>query len=143
MISLHLVCPHCQTINRLKAERLNQNPHCGQCQQTLFTGHPLELTSQNFQKNLARNDIPVVIDFWAAWCGPCKMMAPAFAQAANTIEPLVRFAKLNTEIEPGIAGQFNIRSIPTMILFKNSQEIARQSGAMNATEIIRWIKMHL
>jgi thioredoxin 2 len=143
MNSLHLVCPHCQTINRLIAERLNQNPHCGQCKQTLFTGPPMELTSQDFQKQIARNDIPVVIDFWAAWCGPCKIMAPAFAQAANTIEPLVRFAKLNTETEPGIAGQFNIRSIPTMILFKNSQEIARQSGAMNATEIIRWIKMHL
>lgn len=113
MSTLHIVCPHCHTINRLSAEPLTRHPHCGQCKEPLFTGHPLELTDRSFQQHIARNDIPVVVDFWAAWCGPCKMMAPAYAQAAVTLEPKVRLAKLNTEQEQGVAAQFNIRSIPT------------------------------
>lgn len=143
MSLLHIVCPHCHTVNRIPSERLAQHPRCGKCKQALFTGQPLDLTGANFQQHISRNDIPVVVDFWAAWCGPCKMMAPAYAQAAASLEPRVRFAKLDTEREQGIAGQFNIRSIPTLILFKGGREIARQSGAMNAGDIARWINSHI
>ena len=143
MSTLHLVCPHCHAINRIPSERLAQHPLCGQCKGALFSGHPVELQSDYFQRHLSRNDIPVVVDFWAAWCGPCKMMAPAYAQAAAKLEPRARLAKLNTEQEQGIAGQFNIRSIPTLIIFKGGKEIARQSGAMSAADIIRWVSGYL
>jgi thioredoxin 2 len=103
----------------------------------------LELTGRSFQQHIARNDIPVAVDFWAAWCGPCKMMAPSFAQATGTLEPKVRLAKVNTEQEQGIAAQFNIRSIPTLVIFKAGREIARMSGAMSATDIVRWIDSHI
>lgn len=139
MNTLHIVCPHCQTVNRIPAKRLSQNPRCGQCKQALFTGHPLDLTSQNFQQHITRNDIPLVVDFWAAWCGPCKMMAPAYAQAVAKLEPKVRLAKLNTEEEQNIAAQFNIRSIPTLVIFKAGREIARNAGAMNTADIVRWV----
>lgn len=143
MSTLHIVCPHCHKVNRLSFERLNQHPRCGQCRGDLFTGHPLELTSQNFKQHIGRNDIPVVVDFWADWCGPCKMMAPSYAQAAVTLEPKVRLAKLNTEQEQAIAAQFDIRSIPTLIIFKSGREIARQSGAMSTTDIVRWVNNSL
>jgi thioredoxin 2 len=143
MSNQHIVCPHCQTVNRIPSERLGQHPRCGQCKEPLFTGHPAELTGSAFQQHIARNDIPVVVDFWAAWCGPCKMMAPAYAQAAAALEPKVRLAKLNTEQDQAIAAKFDIRSIPTLIIFKSGREIARQSGALSTTEIIRWINSHI
>lgn len=143
MSTLHIVCPHCQAINRIPSERLKQHPRCGKCKESLFYGKPLELTASSFQQHISRNDIPVVVDFWAAWCGPCKMMAPAFAQAAVSLEPRVRLAKLNTEQEQGVAAQFNIRSIPTLIIFKGGREIARQAGAMSAADITRWISSHV
>jgi len=143
MDALHIVCPVCHTVNRIPSGRLAQQPRCGKCKHALFTGHPLELTSGHFQQHIARNDIPVVVDFWADWCGPCKMMAPAYAQAAANLEPKVRFAKLNTEQEQDIAAQYHIRSIPTLIMFKAGREIARQSGAMQAGEIVRWGNGHL
>lgn len=143
MSTLHIVCPHCQSVNRIPSERLAQHPRCGKCKEALFGGHPVELTASSFQQHISRNDIPVVVDFWAAWCGPCKMMAPAFAQAAVSLEPRVRLAKLNTEQEQGIAAQYNIRSIPTLIIFKGGHEIARQAGAMSAADIARWISSHI
>ena len=143
MNTLHLVCPHCHAINRIPSERLAQHPRCGQCKGALFSGHPVELKDEDFQRHITRNDIPVVVDFWAAWCGPCKMMAPAYAQAAVKLEPRARLAKLNTEHEQGIAGQFNIRNIPTLIIFKGGNEIARQSGAMSAADIIQWVSRYL
>jgi len=114
------------------------HPVCGRCKKPLFSQHPIELTATTFARHISRNDIPVLVDFWAPWCGPCKMMAPAFVQAAEQLAPRIRLAKVNTEIEQTLAGQYNIRSIPTLVLFKNGKEVARQAGAMSKADIIRW-----
>jgi thioredoxin 2 len=140
--ALHLVCPHCNTINRIPVARLNESPNCGQCHQGLFTGHPLELTAANFRRHIEQNEIPVVVDFWAPWCGPCLSMAPEYAQAARDLEPQVRLAKLNTETAPNLASEFAIRSIPSMVIFKGGREIARHSGAIGKAEILRWVRSH-
>lgn len=141
--ALHLVCPHCGAVNRLPEERLAQGPKCGQCHQALFTGHPIALTSASFPAHIDRNDIPLVVDFWAPWCGPCLAMAPQFAQAAGLLEPRVRLAKIDTQSEPQLGAQFAIRSIPTMVLFKGGREVARQSGALGAADIVRWVQSRL
>ena len=141
--NLHIVCPGCNAVNRIPQLRLTDQPKCGKCHHALFGGHPLELTASNFQKHIRRNDIPLLVDFWAPWCGPCKMMAPAFEQAAAQLEPRVRVAKLNTENEQAIGAQFGIRSIPTLALFRGGRELARQAGAMGRADIIRWVESHL
>jgi len=141
--SLHVVCPHCSAVNRIFRQKLKDAPNCGQCKQPLFNGEPLELSTANFDRYLSRNDLPVVVDFWAPWCGPCRHMAPNFHQSAIDLEPNVRLAKVDTEAEQQLAARFNIRSIPTLAIFKNGREIARQSGALDLGSLKRWIQAHL
>ncbi len=107
-------------------------------QKHLFSAEPVELTTETFRRQLEHSGIPVLVDFWAPWCGPCKMMAAQFQQAAKLLEPRVRLAKVNTEAEPKLASQHTVRSIPTLVIFKDGREVARQPGAMSAQDIVRW-----
>ena len=132
-------CQHCNAKNRLPSDRLGDNPKCGKCKSPIFSGKALELSSANVAAVLNHNDLPVLVDCWADWCGPCKSFAPVFTQAATELEPKLRFAKLNTEKEQGIAGRWQIRSIPTLILFKAGKEVARQSGAMSLAQLKQWL----
>jgi len=137
---LHVVCAHCDTTNRVLHERLGAGAKCGKCGAALLDGTPFDLSGARFDRHLAGNDLPLVVDFWAPWCGPCRMMAPAYAQAAARLAPGVRLAKLNTEDEPSIAAHYAIRSIPTLIIFHGGREVARQSGALDLSGLLGWIQ---
>lgn len=141
--STQLVCPNCDAVNRAPVSRNPADASCGRCHHRLFQRQPIEVTGPQLQRHIERGQIPVLADFWASWCGPCKMMAPAFAQAAARLEPRIRLVKVDTETEQASAARYGIRSIPTLILFKDGQEAARLSGAVDLGSLVRWVEQHL
>ena len=136
--SHQIVCGQCGKINRLPAERAATKARCGSCHQPIFSGHPIEADELAFDRHLAHNDIPVLVDLWAPWCGPCRAMAPMFERAAQQLEPGVRLLKLNSDKAPAVSSRFGISGIPTLLLMRGGREIARTSGAMDTRNIVAW-----
>ncbi len=143
MNPLHLVCPHCNATNRVPSDKLQAELNCGKCHQPLLAAHPDNLGEAAFNAQLAKSDLPMVVDFWAPWCGPCRMMAPAYDKVSQDMQGKARFVKVNTEVEQGLAATYNIRSIPTLAVFAGGREIARQPGAMSAPDLARWVSAAL
>jgi thioredoxin 2 len=140
--TVQVVCPQCDAANRVPRARLHERSRCGRCKSDLFTGYPLALNERNFEAHLTRGTAPLVVDFWATWCAPCRVMAPVFENAARVLEPGLRLAKVNTEEAPALAARYAIRSIPTLILFHEGREIARQSGALSGAALMAWVRAH-
>jgi thioredoxin 2 len=140
---LHIVCPHCQATNRVPRARLSEGGTCGKCKHPLFTGRPIVLPAGAFPHFVARTELPVVVDFWASWCGPCKAFAPVFERAAAELEPWARLIKIDTEQEASLAAEHRIRSIPTLVILQGGRELARQAGAMDLQGFLRWVRSHV
>ena len=141
--TIHIICPACQAKNRIPAAKLAAGPACGACKASLFPGAPFELDEARLNKHLKNDEVPLLVDFWAPWCGPCRTMAPMFADASRQMSPAVRFAKLDTEQHQGVGARFQIRGIPLIILFDKGREVARQTGVMNAGQIVSWVRQNV
>jgi thioredoxin 2 len=138
----HIVCPHCNSVNRVPREKGARAAKCGRCHQPLFTGRAVPASAESFATHIQHNDIPVLVDFWAQWCGPCKVMAPVYERLAAELEPEVRFLKVDTEAAPELAARYSIQAIPSLMLFKKGAVVARQAGAVNAEQLRSWLRQH-
>ena len=138
----NIVCPNCTSVNRISSGRDARKAKCGRCHQPLFTGRPASASAKSFATHIQRNDIPVVVDFWAEWCGPCKVMAPVFERAAGEFEPELRFLKVDTEAEAELSARYNIRSIPTLLLFHKGNVVAQRTGAVGVEALRQWLRQH-